>query len=29
MYVIFNRQNMLEDSKERMKACLKEIFGEQ
>ena len=29
LYVIFNRQNVLEESKERMKACLKEIFGEQ
>jgi len=28
LYVIFNRQNVLEESKERMKACLKEIFGE-
>lgn len=28
LYVIFNRQNMLEDSVERLKFCLKELFGE-
>jgi adenylate kinase len=28
VYVIFNRQHMLDDSMERMKTCLKELFGE-
>jgi adenylate kinase len=28
LYVIFNRQHMLEESEEKIRGCLKELFGE-